>query len=145
MKRISLVSVILFAMSVSAFSQIGVSSYSVYSLGVNTSKEKKISGELKSFFNRGDIEYTQFELAGMYNFNAKEYHQFSVGLGLNVAPFVGFDHVQSFVFPIAQLEIFPFQNFKQLSLVIEIAPEWIVEDNLNIRHLWGFRYTFKRN
>jgi len=144
MRRFFLVTGVLLAMNVTAYSQIGVSSYSIYSLGISTSKEKRIGGELKSFFNRGDFENTYYELSGMYNFRSKNYHQFSVGVGLNIAPFIGFDHIQSFTFPI-QLEVFPLQNFKQLSFVIEIAPEWIIEEPLNMRHLWGLKYTFKKN
>lgn len=129
--------------SVTVYSQIGVSTYSIYSLGVNTSKEKKISGELKSFFNRGSYENIRFELSGMYNFKARDYYQFSAGLGVNVAPFYGYDQLQCFTLPV-QLEVFPLQNFRQLSLVIEVAPEWYLESDLDIRHMWGIRYTFAK-
>ena len=144
MKKLIALSIILFSLSfITLKAQIGLTSYSIYALGVNTNKEKKISGELKTFLNR-EFENTIFEIAGMYNFQPKTYHQFSVGLGLNLSPFRGIDPINSFTVPL-QLEIFPLQNFKQLSVVFEVAPEFYVEDGTNIRQLWGLRYTFNKN
>jgi len=127
----------------SIYSQIGVTTYSIYSLGINTSKSKMISGELKSFFNQGDN--TLFEFSGMYNFKVRDSYQFSTGVGIGVAPFSGSYEFRSLSLPI-QFEIFPLKDFKQLSFVIELAPEWVIPDGaLNIRHLWGIRYTFKKD
>ena len=65
---------------------IGVTSYSFYSIGVNTSTNKRISGEIKTFANR-PFEHINIEVDGFYNFKPRPYHRFSIGLGVNVTPF----------------------------------------------------------
>ena len=134
--------VLLFALTTNVQSQISVTSYSIHALGVNTSKEKKISAELKVFLNR-EVGSILSELSGMYNFKRKNYHQFSAGFGVNIAPFSGPDHLICFTVPV-QLEIFPLQNFKQLSVVFEVTPELYPEDGLSMRQLWGLRYSFNK-
>ncbi len=143
MKKIILFAVILaLATTASVHSQPAITSYSIYALGINTNKERKFSGELKTFLNRGS-EDILFEVSGMYNFKRTSYHQFSAGLGINFAPFASFDQVNSITIPM-QLEIFPLQNFKQLSVIFEIAPEIYIEDGSSVRHLWGLRYSFHK-
>ncbi len=131
---------LLIAAAVQLKAQMGVTSYSIYALGINTSQNKKISGELKTFANRS-VEDLLFEIDGFYNFEPREYHRFSIGLGINVGPFRGFDHIRAFTLPVA-LEIHPLQDFKRFSFLFELTPEFIVEDELHLRGLWGLRYTF---
>jgi hypothetical protein len=130
----------LLTLSVNSYSQMGVTSYSIYALGINTSQNKMISGELKTFANR-TIDDLLMEIDIFYNFKPKTYHRFSVGLGLNAGPFREFDHIYAFTIP-AQIEIYLLKDFKKLSLLFELAPEIVVESDLNIRSLWGIRYTF---
>jgi hypothetical protein len=130
----------LVTLSVKSFSQMGVTSYSIYALGINTSQNKLISGELKTFANR-NIDDLLMEIDVFYNFKPRTYHRFSVGFGLNAGPFREFDHIYALTIP-AQIEIYPLQDFKKLSLLFELTPEIVVEDDLNIRSLWGIRYTF---
>lgn len=130
----------LLTISVKSYSQMSVTSYSIYALGINTSQNKMISGEFKTFANR-TIDDLLMEIDVFYNFKPRTCHRFSVGLGLNAGPFREFDHIKSFTIP-AQIEIYPLQGFKKLSLLFELAPEIVVEDDLNIRSLWGIRYTF---
>lgn len=118
----------------------GVTSYSIYALGINTSQNKVISGELKTFANRG-IDDLLMEIDVFYNFKPRTYHRFSVGVGLNAGPFREYDHIYALTIP-AQVEIYPLQDFKKLSFLIELAPELFVEDDVNLRSLWGIRYTF---
>lgn len=120
--------------------QTGLTSYSLYSFGINTSINKAVSAELKTFANR-DVDDLLFEMDVFYNFEQKKHHRFSLGIGLNATPFLEGDVVHAFTIP-AQLEIYPLQDFKKLSLLIELAPEYVFESDLNIRHLWGIRYTF---
>ena len=123
------------------YSQVGVTVYSIHAVGINTNKDKTVSGEAKFFFNRA-IENTVAELSGMYKFSERTHHRLSAGLGVFIYPFAGFDFIGGITIPV-QLEIFPLHNFRQLSLVLELAPEIDVEgDNINVRQLWGFRYTF---
>jgi len=49
MKKNVFIFIILLFGSIKSFSQISVTSYSIYAFGINTSKEKKINVELKSF------------------------------------------------------------------------------------------------
>lgn len=81
------------------------------------------------------------EIDVFYNFKPGAYHRFSVGLGLNALPFGEFDQIQALTIP-AQIEIYPLQDFKKLSLLFELTPEFVVEGDINIRSLWGIRYTF---
>ena len=129
----------LLILSVNSYSQMGVTCYSIC-LGINTSQNKLISGELKTFVNR-PIDDILMEIDVFFNFKPKTYHKFSVGLGLNAGPFREFDHIYAFTIP-AQIEIYPLQDFKKISLLFELTPEIVVESNLNIRSLWGIRYTF---
>ena len=141
MKRTGLFLMFIFIVSsYASYAQMGVTSYSIYALGINTSQDKKISGELKTFANRS-AEDLLFEINGFYNFDAREYHRFSIGLGVNAGPFRGFDHINAFTLPFA-LEVYPLQDFKKFSFLIELAPEFIIEDELHLRGLWGLRYTF---
>lgn len=127
-------------LSFNSYSQMGVTSYSVYSIGINTSQNKSISGELKVFANR-TITDILAEADVFYNFKPRTYHRFSIGLGLNIGLFREFDRIYATTIP-AQLEIFPLQKFKKLSLLFELTPEFIVEGDLSLRSLWGIRYTF---
>ena len=130
----------LLAVSVTTYSQIGITTYSTYALGINTSQNKMVNGELKTFANKA-IDDVLMEIDVFYNFTPKPYHRFSVGLGFNVGPFRNFDNVYSFTVPV-QLEIYPLQEFKKVSILFELAPEILPEDPVNIRSLWGIRYTF---
>lgn len=136
----SLVTIIMVLICFNSHAQIGVTSYSVYSLGINTSQERTISGEFKTFANTA-FEDLSMEAAVFYNFKPKTYHRFSVGAGLNFDPFRDFDPLSAFTIPI-QLEMYPLQNFKKLSLLFELTPEIGVERDSNLRSLWGIRYTF---
>lgn len=138
-----LILIVLSTLSIDSFSQIGVTSYSIYSLGINTSQNKRISGEIKTFANRpiGDI---LVEIDGFYNFKPRPFHRFSIGLGVNVVPFKEFDQFYALTIPVS-IEIYPLQDFKKLSLLFELTPEILSEDGVNLRSLWGIRYTFGAN
>ena len=141
MKTFRIFALIIFAtISVASYSQIGVTSYSIYALGINTSQSKKVSGELKIFANR-DFDNLLMEIDGFYNFKPGKYHRFSIGLGINIEPFKGGDFIHAFTVP-SLIEIFPLQDFKKISLIFELAPEFVIEDNARLRSLWGIRYTF---
>lgn len=141
MKKLNLVVlVIMLLISMNAHSQLGVTAYSIYALGVNTSQNHRISGELKVFTNRSYKELLT-ELDGFYNFKSREYHRFSVGLGLNVGPFRDYDNIYAITIP-AAIEIFPLKEFKKISILFELAPEIRPGEDLNIRFMWGIRYSF---
>lgn len=128
--------------SLNCFSQVKVTSYSIYAIGVSNTFNELFSGEIKVFTNQGSLENTSIELSGSYNFQAQEFHRFSVGAGFGLIPESG---EQAFFSIPLTLEIFPIQSFKQLSFVIEAAPEiYFNDDNLNLRHLWGIRYSFSK-
>lgn len=132
--------VIILLASIKVQSQVGVTAYSIYALGVNTGQNHPVSGELKLFTNR-TFEDLLTELDGFYNFKAREYHRFSVGLGLSIAPFRDYDNVYAITVPVA-IEIYPLKEFKKVSILFELSPEIRPEEDLNIRFLWGIRYTF---
>jgi hypothetical protein len=142
MKKLLFFSVItvLLTITVNSYSQVGITSYSVYAFGINSSTDKKITAELKAFANR-PLDDLLFEAAFLYNFKPASYHRFSAGLGLNAGPFRGFDHIHAITVPV-QIEIFPLQDFKKLSLLFELCPEFIVEHDPELRTLWGIRYSF---
>lgn len=130
----------LITLSLESFAQMGITSYSVYALGINTSQNRKISAELKTFANRS-YEDILLEVNGFYNFKPRNYHRFSIGVGVNFAPAREFDRIYALTVPLA-LEIYPLQEFKKISLLFELTPEILPEDGLSLRSLWGIRYTF---
>jgi hypothetical protein len=132
--------IIVLFLSLKVQSQVGVTAYSIYALGVNTGQNHPVSGELKIFTNK-TFEDVLTELDCFYNFKAREYHRFSVGLGLNLAPFRNYDNVYAITIP-ASIEIFPLKDFKKISILFELAPEIRPEQDLNLRFLWGIRYSF---
>ena len=134
--------IILFSLSLESYSQIAVTGYSHYALGINTNKNKAVSFEIKIFTNNY-LEDMPVEGTVFYNFKTKEYHRFSIGLGINLSPFSSPDQVNSFVIP-AVLEIFPIKDFKKIAIIFELAPEFRIEDDVIIRSLFGIRYTFDK-
>lgn len=116
--------------------------YTNYVLGINTNKHKTISFEAKVFANNY-VDELPMEFNAFYNFKTREYHRFSVGFGINVSPFRGFDEINSIVFP-ASLEIFPIKDFKRIAVVFELTPEIRIEDDILLRSLIGIRYSFNR-
>ena len=134
--------IILFSLSLESYSQIAVTGYSHYALGINTNKNKAVSFEIKIFTNNY-LEDMPVEGTVFYNFKTKEYHRFSIGFGINVSPFSSPDQMNSFVIP-AVLEIFPIKDFKKIVIIFELAPEFRFEDDVIIRSLFGIRYTFDK-
>ena len=129
--------------SLSCFSQVKVTSYSIYAIGVSAPFNDLFAGEVKVFTNQGQLKNASIEFSGSYKFVPQPYHQFSAGLGFGLIPESG--EGAFFSAPLS-LEIFPIQSFKQLSFVIEVAPEYYFNyENLNLRHLWGIRYSFEKS
>jgi len=141
MKKISLIFLfIILSLCFKAQGQVGITDYSIYALAINTSQNHLFSGEMKMFLNR-NIEDVLFELDGFFNFKTREYHRFSVGVGINVGPFIEGDPLFALTFP-SSLEIYPLKDFKKISLLFELAPELYSEGEVDIRLLWGIRYSF---
>ncbi len=134
------ISILLFLSTSNSFGQISFTGYSSLCVGVGTSQEKMFSGELKTFVNR-NIDDFLFELDGFYNFKGNENYRFSVGLGANFS--VNKESLaNSLTLPLV-LEVIPSQLVNNLSLVFELAPEkYFDTEDLNLRYLWGIRYTF---
>lgn len=139
-KLLTFATIFLLVLSINSYAQISITSYSIYALGISTSQNKAISGELKTFAN-SSVTNLWLEADVFYNFKPKPYHRFSIGLGVKTEPFVGFDQFRALTIP-AQLEIFPLQDFKKVSIMFEIAPEFIDQDDVYVRSLWGIRYSF---
>jgi len=125
----------------SSFSQVSLSTYSIYAVGISTDNNKKISGELKMFLNTA-YEDIGLEPTVFYNFPQKDFYQFSLGLGINISPFDDVDAVNVLTVPF-QLEVTPLSKNKNLSILTEISPQ--IGDGAGIRLLWGIRYTFRKN
>ena len=134
--------IILFSISFGSYSQIGVTGYTNYVVGINTNKDKPISFEAK-IFTYNYIEDLPMEFNAFYNFKAKEYHRISIGLGINLSPFRSIDQMNSIVIP-TSLEIFPMKDFKRIAIVFELTPEIRIEDDVVLRSLLGIRYTFDK-
>ena len=132
--------ILLLFLSLNVYSQFSITSYSVYAVGVNTNKDKRFSGELKIFANR-DATNLMTEVDCYFNFTQQTYHRFSAGVGLNFEPFKDYDQFRAFTLPLA-VEITPFKEVKCISFLVELTPEFVIEDRMQLRHLWGIRYTF---
>jgi len=109
-------------------------------MAVNTKQTNLVNAELKAFTNT-EFNNLMLEIDGFYNFAPAMYHQFRLGIGLNTDLF-GEDggSIYSLNVP-AQLEIFPLQDFKQLSLMFELSPEFVFDADVRLRTMWGLRYT----
>jgi len=81
------------------------------------------------------------EFDAFLNFMPRDYHRFSIGLGVNGFPFIGYDHIYALTIPV-QLEVYPLQNFKRISILYELSAMYIVEDDIRLRNLFGIRYSF---
>jgi hypothetical protein len=123
------------SLSVIAYSQVGVTGYSNFAIGINSPTNRMLGGEIKIFPNT-DINDVIFEVDAFYNFKPRTYHRFSIGLGIASSP-RNFHGIQM---P-GVLEIYPLQDFKRLSLLMEISPE-VLRDYINLRSLLGVRYSF---
>jgi hypothetical protein len=124
----------LFLFSKNGFSQFGISSYNFSVVAVGFNYEKPVSGELKVFANR-HLDEIVLELDAFYNFKPRTWHRFSVGFGINAQEF----EPLQLVFPL-QLEIYPIQNLKRLSMLMELTPGYEFGFEPTVRYLWGFRY-----
>ncbi|MDP4209553.1 MAG: hypothetical protein Q8928_12135 [Bacteroidota bacterium] len=132
--------IVLVSMSVNSYSQIGITGYSINALGVNTTQNKPLSCELKVFANRGEFNNTFGEFDVFYNFKPGQYHRFSLGAGFRAMPFNSNNTQTAITIP-AAIEIYPLKDFKKISVLFELAPEFY-ENSTNLRSLWGLRYTF---
>lgn len=141
MKNIFISLLVLLTLTASkSFGQISFSSYSSYAIGLNTDQNKSLSFELKTFTNR-NFDDLLFEVNGYYNFKHATYHNLSIGLGLNMQTSSA-DFMNAVTLPFV-IEVFPFSDFKKLSIVFEISPEYYLNnEEFNLRHLWGLRYNF---
>ena len=131
---------VLLIISSNVYSQIGITYYTSNIIAVNTSKNNKISGELKVFAN-SDVEDIATELDAFYNFKLHEYHRFSVGAGFRLEVFSGEEAAITIPF---KLEVFPFQKLKRVLFLFELAPEIYFEDPVKLRSLLGLRYSFEK-
>jgi len=130
------------------FSQASLTIYSGEVLGLKSSQDRLFGSELKIFSN---VPRGRVELDGFINFKKQTFHQFSVGLGLNVNTDV--DRFFNAVTMPLCLTLSPFQEckssfVKRLSFVVEICPEFFPDYNifgerLFLRKLCGIRYKFR--
>ena len=123
----------------SGMSQVKITGYSIYAVGVSVPLNEKFSADLKTYLNRS-IEDVDFEITGFYNFKPGDFHQFHVGVGLGLNPYSADEY---FSIPVV-LEFYPLQSFKRFSCVFELAPEINFEDSVNLRYLWGISYSFNK-
>lgn len=140
----SIILLILFSFTQNVYSQKGISYYSSNVVGFNMSifkiSENQVSGELKIFANR-DLQNISTEIDLLYQFKQKEYHRFAMGIGLKMDPFTEGGDGAAIVTPLS-LEFFPFQNFKKVSFLFELTPEFFIEDRTYLRSLVGIKYSF---
>lgn len=147
MKRILLLTSLLVSLLAggNAYSQVGLTYYNTGIISVNlpvrTLNDNAIASELKIFANRA-IKDVSTELDLFYRLKAREYHRFSVGVGFKTDLFTDGGVGNTLLFPM-DLEVFPLQEFKRLSVLFELAPEYVFDNDLKLRSLIGLRYTFK--
>lgn len=129
-------------LSIESQAQIGLTGYSNYALGIYTGQNSKIATELKIF---SSIARSGLAVEGdfFYNFNPGTYHKFSLGAGFRLEE----SGDTGLIIPVA-LQIFPLQDIKQLSLLMEFGPDFNIgdetSDEVDFRVLWGIRYTFTK-
>lgn len=121
--------------------QISVSSYPIHALGIQTSMGNRLALELKMFVDPDDyLEELRVEPTLFFKFRERTYHRFALGVGLNF----NFDGDITYLTIPSQLEIFPLQEFKKLSIILELSLMFPYEEPM-LRHLLGIRYRFGAN
>ena len=133
---------VLFAVCFNSFSQIGVTGYTSYSIGVNTCPNRRLSGEFKTFANRY-FDNLLLEVDLYFNLKPGDYHRFSFGGGINTSPFNEGEFVES-VLLLFQLEVFPIKEFKRLSVLYELSPGLTGDSDILLRNMLGIRYSFAK-
>jgi len=124
-----------------ACAQLGLTTYAFTAVGLNTSQAKKYYLEGKLFTNVPFDDGIPLEFAIFRRLKHTENYRFSLGAGLNLNPFRGFDIINFFVLPVT-FQVTPVQSLKNLSLIAELSPAILPEEGFMLRQLWGFRYTF---
>jgi len=156
MKKCFAIIVMLICLSFSNYSygQISVTAYSHDVVGLGFNHDKLFSSELKYFSDESiDIGLMIIELDGFLNFKKRNFHQLSIGLGLNMK--TNFDEIVNGVTMPINLSLFPFKDFQKtsflyrLSFVVQFIPEYYpfydyFEDRWNASSLIGVRYKFSR-
>jgi hypothetical protein len=117
--------------------QVGISIYNTKAMGVGFPMNKMIFGEVKAYSNMY-IASMRMEADLCINLKRTETLNIYAGIGVLAVPYSG-DYV-SFTVPLG-LQISPFESPRNLSLVMEIAPE--ISDEVYLRSLWGLRYSFR--
>lgn len=145
--KLSILIGFIFFIAAQGYSQVASSYYLFDAIGVEVPifkiQESQIGAELKIFTNRR-VEDTSTELDLYYHFKAREYHQFSAGIGFKSEFFTDSGQGNTLLFPI-RLEFFPIPNFKKASILFELAPAFLFQyERSELRSLIGIRYTFNK-
>ena len=137
MKKRILLIIFLF-ISANSFSQISFSGYTENFIGVNYKflKRANIDFKVKTQLQGSDIES---EFSFYYKINKRERINISLGVGVNFQPFLSYDLINGFLFPI-NFEYFPIKENKILSIIIE--PAITYDGEIGTRNLFGIRLNF---
>jgi hypothetical protein len=88
MKFLQLLTVLIFFPSSSVISQLSITAYTSYAIGIETKLYKNLSGEFRIYTN-DVLDETNMEVQFYYGFLPRKYHQFRIGAGINANLFDG--------------------------------------------------------
>ena len=124
------------AISVSAYSQLGVTGYVENAVGVNYAFASRFNVDFKLITsNFNDIPVA---LSINYKLIKSDKYNIYAGAGF-IANTEDADNLKAFIIPIG-CEITPFENAKNLAFVIEALPTF--NDNFILNKFFGIRYYF---
>ena len=123
------------AISVSAYSQIGITGYTANAVGINYKFLSRLSVDFKMITQ--NFDETKSHLSLNYSYVKADNYNFYVGAGLSDRAING-DLVSSIIIPIG-FEVAPFESAKKLSFIVEITPNTF---DLSINKFLGVRYSF---
>lgn len=134
MKKLLIISSCFFCFC--TYAQIGVTIYNTKAMGIGFPVNKRIFGEFKAYSNMY-LTSMRMEVAICVNIKKSETLNIYAGIGGIAVPFA--EEFKKVTVPVG-LQVSPFENFRNFSFIMEIAPE--IYEDVYIRSLWGVRYAF---
>ncbi|MBI4647483.1 MAG: hypothetical protein HY738_13065 [Bacteroidia bacterium] len=134
MKKLLIISSCFFC--ITAYAQIGVSIYNTKAMGIGFPVNKRFFGEFKAYSNMY-LTNMRMEIDVCINIKKTDALNIYAGLGAIAVPVA--EEFKKVTVPLG-LQVSPFENFRNFSFIMEIAPE--IYEDVYLRTLWGVRYNF---
>lgn len=133
MKKILLA--LFMAISVSVYSQVGISGYVENAVGINYDFSNRLGLDFKIITN--GFNSVPLTLSINYKFIKTDTYNFYAGIGA-MAKTDESDILRAAIIPVG-FEVAPFESAKKLSFIVELMPT--INDDFVLNKLFGIRYS----